>query len=318
MAITVAVTGGIGAGKSTVSGLLQDRGAIVIDSDKLAREVVAPGTPGLAAIVALFGGSMVAADGSLNRPALAAIVFSDPAARRLLEGITHPLIKARFLALSAAAPRKSVVVNDIPLLTTSAAAATYHLVVGVGAPESLRIARLVDRGVTAGDAQARVAAQIDDGIRRMLCDVWIDNSGAPERVNGLVGPLWDRLLEFCSNTESSRGAARSSGAPLTDETTWLASAQRLIARVRGAVGDPDIGVTTVPGQPADGMLDLLLTLTEQSQAIILAPLLSQAGFPAQSGSDAGSWHVNADPGQGVNIYLRVADELNFSACSVVR
>ena len=121
--LRVAVTGGIGSGKSTVSARLAERGAVVVDSDRLAREVVAVGTPGLAAVVERFGAAVLAADGSLNRPALAAIVFSDPAARRALEGITHPRVRARFDELAAAAPADAVVVNDIPLLVALPVAA---------------------------------------------------------------------------------------------------------------------------------------------------------------------------------------------------
>src|SRR6478609_12159270 len=118
--ITVAVTGGIGSGKSTVSAVLRERGAVVADSDQLAREVVAPGSPGLRAIAAAFGPSMLTAEGVLDRAALAAVVFADPAARKRLEEITHPLVRGRFEEIRRGAGEDAIVVNDIPLLTTLA------------------------------------------------------------------------------------------------------------------------------------------------------------------------------------------------------
>src|SRR4051794_31421440 len=126
--ITVAVTGGIGSGKSTATAALRARGAVVVDSDVLAREVVAPGTPGLAAIAEAFGPGVITAEGALDRAALASVVFADPAARAVLEGITHPLVRAGFTEIRSRAPADAVVVNDIPLLTTMAAAAGFHLV----------------------------------------------------------------------------------------------------------------------------------------------------------------------------------------------
>src|SRR5664279_1410838 len=160
--LTVAVTGGIGSGKSTVSTALAELGAIVVDSDVLAREVVAPGTPGLAAIAAAFGADLIGADGALDRAGLAGIVFADPAARARLEGITHPLVRARAAQIQREAPVDAVVVNDIPILTTLAVAATFHLVVGVRAAEDVRVARLVGRGLAEPDARSRIASQITD------------------------------------------------------------------------------------------------------------------------------------------------------------
>ena len=211
MTITVAVTGGIGAGKSTVSGLLAARGAIVVDSDRLAREVVGVGTPGLKAIEEQFGSGVLGADGSLDRGALASIVFADSSARRQLEAITHPLVRARFDALRGQAPSGSVVVNDIPLLTSLAAASTFHLVVGVGAPEATRVTRLLDRGLTEADARARMTAQIDDAQRRAFCGVWIDNGSTPGAARTQADRLWSRLVQFAANVEAGLVAADGDG-----------------------------------------------------------------------------------------------------------
>ena len=114
--LRIGLTGGIGSGKSTVAGLLAGRGAVVVDADRLAREVVAPGTPGLAAVVEEFGPQVLAADGSLDRPALAAVVFADPAARARLDAVVHPLVRARAAEATAAAPPDAVLVQDVPLL----------------------------------------------------------------------------------------------------------------------------------------------------------------------------------------------------------
>lgn len=198
--LTVAVTGGIGAGKSTVSRRLGELGAVVIDSDLLAREVVAPGTDGLAAIVEAFGAQVVDDNGALDRPALGAIVFGSGQARRRLESITHPLVRALFARRVAEAGPDTLVVNDIPLLRTLQDAIRYHLVITVGmVDEQARIDRLVARGHTEPDARARIAAQIDDDARRALSDVWIDNSGTAAALQTGVDVINTRLLAFRAN-----------------------------------------------------------------------------------------------------------------------
>ena len=146
--LRIGLTGGIGSGTSTVSRLLADHGAVIIDADVIAREVVEPGTPGLAAVVAAFGREVLTADGSLDRPALAKVVFGDPEARARLDGIVHPLVRARAAEVAAGAPPGAVVVHDVPLLVESGQAAAYDLVVVVEAAREIRIARLVQRGLT--------------------------------------------------------------------------------------------------------------------------------------------------------------------------
>lgn len=198
--LTVAVTGGIGAGKSTVSRRLGELGAVVIDSDLLAREVVAPGTDGLAAIVEAFGALVVDDNGALDRPALGAIVFGSAEARQRLEAITHPLVRALFDRRVAEVGAEGLVVNDIPLLRTMQDAIRYHLVITVGmADEQVRIDRLVARGHTESDARARIAAQIDDDVRRALSDVWLDNSGTAAALRTEVDRIDTRLRAFGAN-----------------------------------------------------------------------------------------------------------------------
>jgi dephospho-CoA kinase len=168
---------------------------VLADADRIAREVVEPGTPGLAAVVEAFGDEVLAADGSLDRPALAAIVFSDPEARRRLDGIVHPLVRRRTAELIEAAPEDAVVVNDVPLLVETGQAASYDLVLVVEADPEIRVARLVQRGLTEDDARARIAAQATDEQRRAVADVVLDNSGTPEELAGQVDRFWaERVL----------------------------------------------------------------------------------------------------------------------------
>jgi dephospho-CoA kinase len=173
-----------------VSRLLGEHGAVVVDADVIAREVVAPGTPGLAAIVEAFGPTVLAADGSLDRPGLAAVVFADPQARRRLDGIVHPLVRARAGELEAAAPADAVVVHDVPLLAETGQGSSYDLVVVVEADPAVRVARLVQRGLTADDARARIAVQATDEQRRAIADTVLDNSGTPEQLAEQVDRFW--------------------------------------------------------------------------------------------------------------------------------
>jgi dephospho-CoA kinase len=188
--LRIGLTGGIGSGKSTVSALLAARGAVVVDADRIAREVVAPGTPGLAQVVEAFGEAVVAADGSLDRQALAAIVFGDAQARARLDGIVHPLVRARSVELLATVPEGAVVVNDVPLLVETGQAASYDLVLVVEADPATRISRLVQRGLSAEDARARMAAQATDEQRRAVADVVLDNSGTQEELAEQVDRFW--------------------------------------------------------------------------------------------------------------------------------
>jgi dephospho-CoA kinase len=193
---TVAVTGGIGAGKSTVSRILAELGAIVVDSDRLARQVVEPGTPGLADVVAAFGPQVLADDGTLDRAALAGMVFAAPdadAARRRLEEIIHPLVRAEFRRIVREATRGSVVVNDIPILRSAAQAAEFDTVMVVVAEEPVRVARLMERGLTEADARARIAAQISDDERVALADHVIHNDGDETTLRRQVARLWEEL-----------------------------------------------------------------------------------------------------------------------------
>ena len=190
--IRVGLSGGIGSGKSTVARALARRGAIVVDADRIAREVVEPGQPGLAAVVERFGAGVVDGEGRLDRPALAALVFGDDAARADLNAIVHPLVAAETARRIAAAPPDAVVVIDVPLLV-EAARSGYDLVVITEAPEAVRLERLVARGMSPDDARRRMAAQASDADRRKVADVVLDNSGSEEDLEAQIDALWVRL-----------------------------------------------------------------------------------------------------------------------------
>jgi dephospho-CoA kinase len=189
--VQIGLTGGIGSGKSTAAARFAELGALLIDADTLAREVVEPGTGGLAAVVAEFGEQVLDGDGRLDRPALARVVFGDEAARERLNAIVHPRVRARAAELIAAAPPGTVVVQDVPLLVETGQAGAYDLVVVVEAPEELRVQRLArDRGMSAEEARARMASQATDEQRRAVADVVLINDGTPDQLRAKVDALW--------------------------------------------------------------------------------------------------------------------------------
>jgi dephospho-CoA kinase len=194
--LRIGLTGGIGAGKSTVAGRLRELGATVIDADRLAREVVEPGTPGLAAVVETFGPRVLLPDGRLDRPGLGRIVFGDGEQLSRLNAILHPLIGARTQALIEGTDDDAVLVHDIPLLVENQLSAGFQLVIVVDAPEPERIRRLVrDRGMTEDEAVARIRAQAGEAERRRIADVWIDNSGSPAETVAQVDACWRDRIE---------------------------------------------------------------------------------------------------------------------------
>ncbi|TGA85192.1 dephospho-CoA kinase [Streptomyces sp. MZ04] len=192
--LKVGLTGGIGAGKSEVSRLLVASGAVLIDADKIAREVVEPGTPGLAAVVEAFGREILAPDGTLDRPKLGAIVFADAQKLSVLNSIVHPLVGARSAELEASAADDAVVVHDVPLLAENGLAPLYDLVVVVDASPETQLDRLVRlRGMREEDARARMAAQATREKRLEIADVVIDNDGPLEGLEQRVSAVWADL-----------------------------------------------------------------------------------------------------------------------------
>ena len=193
---TIGLTGGVGSGKSTVARMFAERGALVIDADAVAREVVEPGTPTLAALVERFGTAILAADGSLDRPALAALAFADPAERAALGAITHPAIGARTAELMATARPDQIIVHDVPLLVENGLAPAYDLVVVVWAPVELRLARLEARGMSPDEARRRMSHQASDDERADVADLIIENDGDLAGLADQVAEVWQVVLSL--------------------------------------------------------------------------------------------------------------------------
>jgi dephospho-CoA kinase len=194
--LLVGLTGGIGAGKSTVADMLVERGAVLVDGDRVARDVVEPGQPALERIAERFGPGVVDAGGRLDRAALAAVAFATGHARKDLEAITHPAIQAEFARRVLDAPAGSIVVLDVPLLVESGNANErgYHCVIVVETPHDLRLDRLEARGVPRADAEARMAAQATDEQRRVVATWVLVNDGDREHLERQVETVWAELV----------------------------------------------------------------------------------------------------------------------------
>jgi dephospho-CoA kinase len=296
--LRVGLTGGIGSGKSTVAGRLAEHGAVVIDADKLAREVVEPGTPGLKSLVEAFGPEILAGDGSLDRPKLAAVVFNDADQRERLNGIVHPLVGARTAEMMQGAADDAIVVHDVPLLVEKNYAPMYHLVVIVDADVEERVHRLTSaRGMPEADARARIAAQATEEQRRAVADVWLDNSGTSDQVLALADALWaDRLVPFEANVRLRRAPGEDPRLFDTDPT-WPQQAARLIARISVATGGLQAEYTGPKVGPVKDIIELELKVSTVDQ---VAESLSAAGFPGGDGV-----HHSADPGRPATVHLRV-------------
>ncbi|MEU7912216.1 dephospho-CoA kinase [Microbispora bryophytorum] len=192
--LKVGLTGGIGSGKSEVSRRLAARGAVVVDADKIAREVVEPGTPGLAEIVEAFGEGVLRPDGTLDRERLGAIVFADAEKLKVLNGIVHPKVGERSEQLQREAPDDAVVVYDVPLLAENNLAARYDVVIVVDTPDEVRLERLLRlRGMREADARARIAAQASREERLRIADIVIGNEGSLDDLDAEVDKVWQDL-----------------------------------------------------------------------------------------------------------------------------
>ncbi|OBG20842.1 dephospho-CoA kinase [Mycolicibacterium celeriflavum] len=332
--LRIGLSGGIGAGKSTVSATFSELGGIVVDGDVIAREVVEPGTEGLAKLVDAFGEQILHDDGALNRPALAAIAFSDEEKRKTLNGIVHPLVAHRRSELIAAAAEDAVIVEDIPLLVESGMAPMFPLVVIVHADEDVRVKRLIEhRGFTEEDARARIAAQANEEQRRAVADVWLDNAGTTAALVGAARALWhERIVPFAHNLHENR-PAHCEPVLVPYDPTWPDQAQRILARLNTACGHravriDHIGSTAVPGLDAKDVIDVQVTVGSLDVADELREALTTAGYvcmpitadvgkpDARStaaefdhSDDDALWHkrihCSADPGRPTNVHLRV-------------
>lgn len=283
--LRIGLTGGIGAGKSSVTATFAQCGGVIVDADVIAREVVEPGAEGLAALVAAFGDDILTSDGTLDRPALAATAFQDDEARTTLNGIVHPLVGRRRAEIIAAVPDDAVVVEDIPLLVESGMAPLFPLVVVVHADVQVRVTRLVEqRGMTEADARARIAAQADDDQRRAVADVWLDNSGTPEALARRAREVWtERVLPFARNLYAGRVVAAPERS-MSADPAWTTQAERIVARVRTACGAKalrvdHVGPTAVPGLAARDVIDIQVTVESLADADDVAGGLLAAGYP---------------------------------------
>ena len=326
--LRIGLTGGIGAGKSTVSRTFAECGAVVVDGDVISREVVQPGTDGLAALVEHFGEGILLPDGALDRPALATIAFSDETNRQKLNGIVHPLVARRRSELIAAAAEDAVIVEDIPLLVESGMAPLFPPVVMVHADAGLRLSRWMEyRGFTEADATARIAAQATEEQRRVVADVWLDNSGSEGQLVGQARELWyGRVLPFAHNV-ARRVPTPDPVALVAPDPTWPDQAARAAARLRTACGHravrvDHVGSTAVAGMDARDIIDLQVTVTSMDLADEMADELLRSGYPRvdaitadpSHGGDKALWlkrfHASADPGRPTHIHIRVDGDPN--------
>lgn len=326
--LRVGLTGGIGSGKSTIAAELAALGARVVDADRVAREVVEPGTPTLAAIADEFGAGMLTPAGALDRAALAAVVFTDPERLRALEAITGPAIAARVAQLRAEPSEALIDVYDMPLLVEKGLWVHEHLTIIVGASEETRLTRLVSqRGLAEHDARARIAAQATDAQRGTAADVWLDNEGAREDTARAVRTLWhDRLLPYAVNLRDGVRTKRSERTLLSaPDPGWAGAGARVVARLAAAlpgrgVDVQHIGSTSVPGLLAKPVIDVQLgvrALTDIDDPTCSAAL-ARAGYlvqpdrgqdhPHPSGAPPEGWQKRffggCDPGQVVNLHVR--------------
>ncbi|MGO1175724.1 MAG: dephospho-CoA kinase [Brevibacterium aurantiacum] len=317
--LKIGLTGGIGAGKSTVSEILAAHGAVIVDADKIAREVVAPGEPLLALLAQRFGEDIVAADGGLDRAQLAAAAFVDEESTAALNALMHPAIRDRTTEHFAKHSDAEVVVHDVALLVENSMTSAYHLNLLVDVPAELRLERLMSaRGMARDDAEARIARQAGDEERYAVCDVIIDNAESVRQTQDRVARLVeDRILPFAANLEAQRRAERGP-AELVDPVgqDWPIQAQRIIDKLHHGLGKQfridHIGSTAVPGLAAKDVIDLQLLVSDLDMARELAPRLALLGYPGHDGSDnlgegrleSKRFHANTDPGRAVNLHVR--------------
>lgn len=315
--LRVGLTGGIGAGKSTVARRLRELGAVVIDADAVAREVVEVGTPALGRIAERFGDHLLRPDGSLDRAALAAVVFPDPEALRALEAITGPAIAARAAELRAAAGEEAVTVYDMPLLVETGLWVQEHLTLVVGADRETRLRRLVEqRGLDEKDVRHRMDRQAGDEQRRAVADVWVDNSGDPAATRQQVDTLWaQRLTVYDDNLRAGRPASGSDRRELVPaDPRWADQGARLVAKLRDALGEralsvKHVGPTSVPGRAAPDVIDLEVGVRRRADADSPGFVrdLRLRGFLRVDG-EHGRRYVSADPGRAAQLQVRETAE----------
>jgi dephospho-CoA kinase len=320
--LRIGLTGGIGAGKSTVSVAFAECGGIIVDGDVIAREVVEPGTEGLSRLVEAFGEDILLPDGALNRPALAARAFVDDAKRATLNGIVHPLVARRREEILDAVHEDAVVVEDIPLLVETGLAPLFPLVVVVTADTETRVTRVVARGMDEADARARIKAQAPEAERRAIADVLLENSGSQGELVEEARDVWyNRVLPLAHNIRM-RHCAPAFYRLVPYQPTWPDDARRILKRIEMACGAKalridHIGSTAVPGMDAKDVIDIQVTVASLDVADGINDAMANVGYPrldhitsdTPHTEDPAMWrkriHCAADPGRPANIHVRV-------------
>lgn len=328
--LRVGVTGGIGSGKSTVARRLGELGAEVVDADRVAREVVEPGTPVLRLIRERFGEGVIRAEGSLDRARLADLVFTDPAALRDLEAITGPAIAERVATLRAAVPPGVVSVFDMPLLVERGLWVHEHLAVVVGADPEVRVRRLVEqRGLREADVRARMATQATDADRRAAADVWLENDGTESSLAQSADALWqERIAPFNANVVGGiRAVPPNLEAVVEPRADWAERGLRATARIGAALTAAGaraqvehVGSTSVPGLPARDVVDVQVGLAtlETADDPAVRDAMRTAGYvlvpgddqdtPLPAGASPAGWrkrcYGSCDPGNVVHVHVR--------------
>jgi len=321
--LRIGLTGGIGAGKSTVSATFSECGGIIVDGDVIAREVVEPGTEGLAQLVEAFGEDVLLPDGALNRPALAAKAFVDDEHRATLNGIVHPLVGKRRQEIIDAVSEDAVVVEDIPLLVETGMAPVFPLVVVVHADIETRVTRLVQqRGMDEADARARIAVQAPEEARHAIADVLLDNSGSEGELVEKARDLWySRILPLAHNIRV-REPVSTKPELVPYRPSWPDDARRIIKRIQMACGAKalrvdHIGSTAAEGMDAKDVIDIQVTVASLAVADEIADALANVGYPRKAHiisdvpheGDPALWrkrlHGAADPGRPANVHIRV-------------
>jgi dephospho-CoA kinase len=330
--LRVGLTGGIGSGKSTVARRLGELGAVVVDADVVAREIMEPGQPVLQRVRERFGDGVIRDDGTLDRAGLAAIVFTDPAALAALDAITGPAIGERIADLRDAVPAGAVSVHDMPLLVERGLWVREHVSIVVETDLETRVRRLVEqRGLDERDVRNRMAAQATDAERRAACDIVISNDGTPAETTATVDALWsERIHPWNENLVQGRPSRRPErGAVVAARDDWAPRGARLVAKVAHALRDvaavtevEHVGSTSVPHLVAKDVLDLQVGVRELAaadapefrEAMRGAGLLRfdhlNADTPHPGGADPDGWQKrvfgSTDPGEIAHVHVREA------------
>ena len=292
--LLLGLTGGIGAGKSTVAALLADRGAGIVDADRIAREVVEPGEPALEALRREFGDTVLSDDGTLDRAALAGLAFATPERTAALNAIMHPAIAQRTAARLTEHAHLPVVVHDVPLLVENGMTGNYHLSLLVDVPEETRLDRLTtSRGLDREDAQRRIRAQATDDQRHLACDAALDNAGTQEHLREQVVELWENRIEPFRRNRAAGTPAQP--LPLTQveagEEAQRAAGARLTARLERTASRAGLPATASASPSVDGVA-IDLRVPDGTDPAAVAAVLRETGYAPRDDR----W-LTTDPGR---------------------